>query len=68
MSTKKPLTIKIDEDLLDKIKDIVYNEYGYTINSFVEDLLREGLEGKYEDVHKRPEKNLRPGRKYPDAL
>jgi hypothetical protein len=65
--SRRSLTIKIDSELLDKIKDIVYNEYGYTINVFVEDILREYLKDKYDNIPKRPTENLRPGRKYPDT-
>lgn len=60
---KKQITIRINEKLLDRIKDIVYYQYGLTLSNFIETTLDAALDGLYEDIPQRPTKKLRPGRK-----
>ena len=64
---KKQITIRINEKLLERIKDIVYYNIGFTLSDFIETTLDLALDGLYEDVPQRPTKKLRPGRKIEPA-
>jgi hypothetical protein len=58
---KKNLNVKIDYELLDKLRDIVYYTPGSTLSDFVEVALKALLDG-YSDDRKRPSQ-LKRGRK-----
>jgi uncharacterized protein (DUF4415 family) len=58
---KKSLNVKIDYDLLDKLRDIVYYTPGSTLNEFVEVAIQALIEG-HAELRKRPGQ-LKPGRK-----
>ena len=60
---KKQISIRIDEKLIERIKDIVYYNIGFTFSDFIETTLDIALDGLYEDIPQRPTKKLRPGRK-----
>jgi hypothetical protein len=59
---KKNVTIRIDPELLNKIKNIIYANHGWILNGFIEDTLREKVESM-KQCDPRPEKNLKPGRR-----
>lgn len=65
---KKQITLRLNEKLLERIKDIVYYNYGYTLSDFIEKTLEQALSGRYENTPSRPHKKLKPGRKIEPAV
>jgi uncharacterized protein (DUF4415 family) len=59
---KKQISIRIDQELLERMKDMVYWNPGWTLNDLIEITLRETIYSM-EKCEKRPQKNLKPGRK-----
>lgn len=59
---KKSLTVRINEETLERVRDIVYWNHEFTLTSFVELTLEEVVK-KFKDVEKRPVKKLHVGRK-----
>jgi hypothetical protein len=59
---KKQISIRIDQELLERMKDMVYWHPGWTLNDLIEITLRETIYSM-EKCEKRPQKNLKPGRK-----
>jgi hypothetical protein len=63
MATERTqLTIRINKEVIDRIKDIVYWSPEFTINNFVEASLKDAIEG-FSHIDPRPHKRLKPGRK-----
>jgi len=58
---KKILSTQINEDLLEKIRDIVYWEPGMSLNKFVEEALF--VKSNLYIPKQRPSRLLQPGRK-----
>ena len=59
---KKQFSARIDEEILENAKDIVYWNPGLSLGQFVETALKE-IALKYKAVKKRPSRQLRPGPK-----
>lgn len=59
---KKTLSVRIDHEKIEKIRDIVYWNPGMSITSFIDMTLDEVVK-KFHDVKARPVKNLKPGKK-----
>lgn len=59
---KKKITILVDEQIVDRVKDIVYWNPEYTVSNFVEASVEAAVEG-FSHIDPRPQKNLKPGKK-----
>jgi uncharacterized protein (DUF4415 family) len=59
---KKQISIRIDQELLERMKDMVYWNPGWTLNDLIEITLRETIYSM-ERCEKRPSIKLKPGRK-----
>jgi len=62
----KRITVQLDDELVEKSKNIVYFEPSLTLKSFIEKAIEKQIE-IYEDIHKgepckRPHSKLQPGR------
>ena len=65
-NSKTRLTVEIERELSEKIKNIVYYEPSLTVKSFIEISVEKQIE-IYQEIHngtipKRPNRNLKPGR------
>lgn len=59
---KKQLSVRIDSDLLETIRDIVYWDPSTNLNRWVEDKLQSAIKD-YDYVEPRHESKLKTGRK-----
>ena len=65
-TNKTRITVEIEKELSEKIKNIVYYEPSLTMKSFIQTAVEKQIE-IYEEVHngnlpKRPNRKLKPGR------
>jgi len=65
LNLKKPVTIRIDEEVLDKVRDIVYYNRDVTLNEFCAKAIGDAVifYDQFDGIPKRPCANLRSGRK-----
>ncbi len=59
---KKQVTFRIDADLIDAVRDIVYYHRELSLNAFIERAIADRV-SEYVDIQKRPCVQLRAGRK-----
>lgn len=63
---KKAITIRIDENILNRLRNLVYWSHGMTLNDFAEraiDYHLKDWERKFPEITKQRDSNLKVGRK-----
>jgi hypothetical protein len=59
---KKQLSVRIDGEVLDRVRDLVYWNAGMSLSGLVESVL-EATVNQFDNIPKRTDKNLKAGRK-----
>lgn len=58
---KKQISARVDEQVVERVKDIVFWNPEVSFSGLVEKLLKQVVE-QYGSIKRRPDKNLTPGR------